>query len=218
MKMMRWLGAALVAVTLSGCMAPLVAPFVADAQSKLLWALIKPMVGLDPNEVNLFEQPLIKDRLQPLLGDHYGTAVSLLKTADEVQQEGPMFYVLSNNALTKPLADKAGFVWNAQTNQMAVLLQQQGQPQQVFSEALGASGAATSAAAATSGAVPTWPTAMQGLIQTPAQALTQQATAAATSAVNTSVQQATSAATSTATSAVNASVQQAASAAAGTAQ
>ena len=129
-----------------------------------------------------------------------------------------MFYVLSNNALTKPLADKAGFVWNAQTNQMAVLLQQQGQPQQVFSEALGASGAATSAAAATSGVVPTWPTAMQGLIQTPAQALTQQATAAATSAVNTSVQQATSAATSTATSAVNASVQQAASAAAGTAQ
>lgn len=202
MKMMRWLGAALLAVTLSGCMAPLVAPLMADAQSKLLWALIKPMVGLDPNEVNLFEQPLIKDRLQPLLGDHYGTAISLLKTADEVQQEGPMFYVLSNNALTKPLADKAGFVWNAQTNQMAVLLQQQGQPQQVFSEALGASGAASSAATATSAAVPTWPTAMQGLIQNPAQALTQQAASAAastaTSAVNTQVQQAASSATGTA--------------------
>lgn len=213
MKMMRWLGAALLAVTLSGCVAPLVAPMVASAQSKLLWALIKPMVGLDPNEVNLFEQPLIKDRLQPLLGDHYGTAVSLLKTADEVQQEGPLFYVLSNNALTKPLADKAGFVWNAQTNQMAVLLQQQGQPQQVFSEALGATGT-TAATAATSAAVPTWPSAMQGLIQNPAQALAQQATAAATS----TVQQATSSATSTATSAVNAGVQQAASAAAGTAQ
>lgn len=119
---------------LSACVAPLLA----GAQSQLLWALIKPMVGLDPNEVNLFEQPLIKDRMQPLLGEHYGTAVNLLKTADEIQQQGPLFYVLSNNALTQPMADKAGFVWNSQSNQMAILLQQNGK-QQIFSEPLAGS-------------------------------------------------------------------------------
>lgn len=154
----------LVSLLLSGCVAPLLA----GAQSQLMWALLKPLVGFDPNEVSLFEQPLIKDRMQPLLGEHYGTAVTLLKTADEIQQEGPLFYVLSNNPVTGPLADKAGFVWNSQTNQMAVLLQQQGKST-VFSEPLANAAAETTGAAAT---VPVWPQAMQALL-TPA-ALQQQ--------------------------------------------
>ena len=33
-----------------------------------MWALLKPLVGLDPNDVGLFEQPLIKNRMQELLG------------------------------------------------------------------------------------------------------------------------------------------------------
>ena len=154
----------LVSLLLSGCVAPLLA----GAQSQLMWALLKPLVGFDPNEVDLFEQPLIKDRMQPLLGEHYGIAVTLLKTADEIQQEGPLFYVLSNNKVTGPLADKAGFVWNSQTNQMAVLLQQQGKSA-VFSEPLANAAAETTGAAAT---VPVWPQAMQALL-TPA-ALQQQ--------------------------------------------
>ncbi len=163
---------------LSACVAPLLA----GAQSQLLWALIKPMVGLDPNEVNLFEQPLIKDRMQPLLGEHYGTAVNLLKTADEIQQQGPLFYVLSNNALTQPMADKAGFVWNSQSNQMAILLQQNGK-QQIFSEPL-----AGSSEALTKNAGLSWPTEMQPLLQ-----LQQQASHAVTSGVQQAVSGAASA-------------------------
>lgn len=171
----------LVSLLLSGCVAPLLA----GAQSQLMWALLKPLVGFDPNEVDLFEQPLIKDRMQPLLGEHYGTAMTLLKTADEIQQEGPLFYVLSNNKITGPLADKAGFVWNSQTNQMAVLLQQQGKSA-VFSEPLANTAAETAGAAAT---VPVWPQAMQALL-TPA-ALQQQLQDQAASAAQDQVQPAT---------------------------
>jgi hypothetical protein len=155
MRIMVLFKVLLVSLLLTGCVAPLLA----GAQSQLMWALLKPLVGFDPNEVNLFEQPLIKDRMQPLLGEHYQTAVTLLKTADEIQQEGPLFYVLSNNPVTGPLADKAGFVWNSQTNQMAVLMQQQGKSA-IFSEPL-ANGAAETAGVA---AVPTWPKAMQSLL------------------------------------------------------
>lgn len=172
-----------------------IAPLIAGAQSQLLWALIKPMVGLDPNEVNLFEQPLIKDRMQPLLGEHYGTAVSLLKTADEIQQEGPLFYVLSNNALTQPLADKAGFVWNSQSNQMAILLQQQGK-QQIFSEPLAAG--STAVANASSAAGLTWPSQMQPLLQ-----LQQQASQAAASQVEQGVSNSTQTLSDAASAAVD---------------
>jgi hypothetical protein len=170
----------LVSLLLSGCVAPLLA----GAQSQLMWAFLKPLVGFDPNEVNLFEQPLIKDRMQPLLGEHYGTAVTLLKTADEIQQEGPLFYVLSNNKVTGPLADKAGFVWNSQTNQMAVLLQQEGKSA-IFSEPLANAAADTAGAAA---GVPVWPQSMQALV-TPA-ALQQQVQDQAGAAVQGQVQSA----------------------------
>ncbi|GAB3214977.1 hypothetical protein [Pseudaeromonas pectinilytica] len=184
MHVRRLLKVLLVSLLLSGCVAPLLA----GAQSQLMWALLKPLVGFDPNEVNLFEQPLIKDRMQPLLGEHYGTAVTLLKTADEIQQEGPLFYVLSNNKVTGPLADKAGFVWNSQTNQMAVLLQQQGKSA-VFSEPLANAAAETTGAAAT---VPVWPQAMQALL-TPA-SLQQQLQDQAAAAVQGQVQPAAEAA------------------------
>ena len=179
----------LIGCLLTGCVAPLLA----GAQSQLMWALLKPLVGFDPNEVDLFEQPLIKDRMQPLLGEHYGTAVSLLKTANEIQQEGPLFYVLSNNPVTGPAANKAGFLWNSQTNQMAILLKEQGKTT-VFSEAV-----KSTTDGALSKNVPEWPTAMQSLLD-PA-ALQQQVVDQAGGAAKAQLNQAASAAQSTAASA-----------------
>ena len=117
---------------LTQCVAPalLLAP-----QGQLMWALLKPMVGLDPKEANLFRQPLIQSRLEPLLGSHYSGAVQLLETADKIQQEGPLFYVVSKYTPVPELAEKAGFVWNSETNQMAVLMVSGGAPQ-VFAEKL----------------------------------------------------------------------------------
>ncbi len=163
--------AAFLCLSLSACMAPLLL----GPQSQLMWALLKPLVGLDPNEVDLFEQPLIKSRMQPLLGEHYATTVALLKTANQIQQEGPLFYALSKTPATQAMADQAGFVWNSETNQMAVLLQAQGK-QQLFAESVaGAAGVTASA----------WPTAMQGLL-TP-DALAQQAGQSAATAVGNSL-------------------------------
>ena len=119
-------------VVLQGCVAP---ALMLSPQSQLMWALLKPMVGLDPKEVNLFKQELIRSRLQPLLGQHYGTAVALLETADQIQQEGPLFYVASRYTPLPDVAEKAGFVWNSETNQMAVLLVSGGAPQ-IFAEKL----------------------------------------------------------------------------------
>ncbi|WP_208931324.1 hypothetical protein [Rheinheimera sp. F8] len=116
-------------------------------QSQIMWALLKPMVGLDPKEANLFKQPIIQSRLEPLLGSHYAGAVQLLETADKIQQEGPLFYVVSKYTPVPELAEKAGFVWNSETNQMAVLMVSGGAPQ-VFAEKLNAEVAAQ---------IPVWP-------------------------------------------------------------
>ncbi|GGW62924.1 hypothetical protein [Alishewanella tabrizica] len=126
------LGLLLLAVLLSACVAP---ALLLSPQGQLMWAIMKPMVGLDPNEVNLFEQPIIKKRLEPLLGEHYLTAVTLLNTADEIKQQGPLFYVASNYTPLPTLAEKAGFVWNAETNQMAVLISKGGVTH-IFAEAV----------------------------------------------------------------------------------
>lgn len=112
-----------------------------------MWALLKPLVGLDPKTANLFEQPLLKGRMQALLGDNYSTAVSLLNTANKIQQEGPLFYLVSNYTPVPQLAEKAGFVWNAETNQMAVLLVSGGAPL-VFAEQLNQQAAKV---------IPSWP-------------------------------------------------------------
>lgn len=103
----------------TGCIAP---ALMAGAQSQLLWSVLKPMVGFDPNEVKLFEQPLVQDRLKPLLGPHFDSTIALLKTAETIQQEGPLFYVASRYTPLPDIAEKAGFVYNADTNQMAVML------------------------------------------------------------------------------------------------
>ena len=93
-----------------------------------MWALLKPLVGLDPNDVGLFEQPLIKNRMQELLGKNYDTTLSLLKTADKIQQEGPLIYLVSTYTPVPEMAEKAGLVWNSDTNQMAVMLMKGGAP------------------------------------------------------------------------------------------
>ena len=119
-------------VLITSCVAP---ALLLSPQSQIMWALLKPMVGLDPKEANLFKQPVIQSRLEPLLGSRYSSAIQLLETADKIQQEGPLFYVVSKYTPVPELAEKAGFVWNSDTNQMAVLLVSGGAPQ-VFAEKL----------------------------------------------------------------------------------
>ncbi|ART79901.1 hypothetical protein [Oceanisphaera avium] len=101
---------------LSGCFAPMVAM----APTKLMWSFIKPFVGLDPSRSQLFEQPLIKNRMTELLGDEYEETLALLRSAPALKQEGTLFYLASP---TDPATEKtAGLVWNAQTNKMSALV------------------------------------------------------------------------------------------------
>lgn len=116
---LRSLQIVLLVMMLNACAAPLL---LMSPQGQLMWAVLKPLVGLNPNDVGLFEHPLIKDRMQTLLGDNYDTTVSLLKTADKIQQEGPLFYLVSTYTPVPEIAEKAGFVLNSDTNQMAVML------------------------------------------------------------------------------------------------
>ncbi|QXC35145.1 hypothetical protein [Aeromonas sp. FDAARGOS 1407] len=146
MRIMPLLKAACLSLMLSACVAPLL---MMSPTSQLMWALLKPLVGFDPNEVNLFEQPLIKDRMTAILGPNYDTTMQLLKTANELQQEGPLFYVISRYAPVPDIAKQAGMVWNSQTNQMSVLLQKGDGSTQTFGENLAAT-------------APVWPSAMQG--------------------------------------------------------
>jgi hypothetical protein len=155
---MRITKIALVAVlsfVLSACVTSLV---LGNAQSKLMWAMLKPLVGFDPNEVNLFEQPMIKNRMVKLLGPHYDTTMKLLRTANEIQQEGALFYVVSRYTplpgIAKQTAEKAGFVWNADTNQMAVMLVTGGAPTVIAEQVENAKMAI----------MPTWPTELQAVI------------------------------------------------------
>ena len=155
---MRFTKFALVAVfsfVLTACVTSLV---VGNAQSKLMWAMLKPLVGFDPNEVNLFEQPMIKNRMVKLLGPHYDTTMKLLRTANEIQQEGALFYVVSRYTplpgIAKQTAEKAGFVWNADTNQMAVMLVTGGAPTVIAEQVENARMAI----------MPSWPTELQAVI------------------------------------------------------
>ena len=146
MRIMPLLQAACLSLMLSACVAPLL---MMSPTSQLMWALLKPLVGFDPNEVNLFEQPLIKDRMTDILGPNYDSTMQLLKTANELQQEGPLFYVVSRYAPVPDVAKQAGMVWNSQTNQLSVLLQKGDGTTQAFGENL-------------AGTAPLWPAAMQG--------------------------------------------------------
>lgn len=145
MRIMPLLQAACLSLMLSACVAPLL---MMSPTSQLMWALLKPLVGFDPNEANLFEQPLIKDRMTSILGPNYDSTIQLLKTANELQQEGPLFYVVSRYAPVPDVAKQAGMVWNSQTNQMSVMLLKGDGTPQVFGENLAAG-------------APSWPTEMQ---------------------------------------------------------
>lgn len=133
MRISKIIAVLLISLTLSACISSLLIGN--QLQSKLMWSFLKPLVGFDPNEVNFFEAPIIKDRMTAILGDKYEPTMKLLRTAQEIQQEGALFYVASRYAPTQVQAvtDKAGLVWNSQTNQMAVMLIKDGKPE-IFSE------------------------------------------------------------------------------------
>ena len=210
MRIMPLLQAACLSLMLSACVAPLL---MMSPTSQLMWALLKPLVGFDPNEANLFEQPLIKDRMTAMLGPNYDSTMQLLKTANELQQEGPLFYVVSRYAPVPDVAKQAGMVWNADTNQLSVMLQKGDGATQVYGENLTA-------------ATPTWPSAMQEwqagnptatALSGVGQAMTGSGTSllgnmvgslqqSATQAISSSASQAVNGATSAATQQVNKSV------------
>ncbi len=135
MRIIKFIAISLVCISLTACVSSLLLGN--KAQSKLMWALLKPLVGFDPNEVNLFETPIIKNRMTTLLGDKYEPTMKLLRTAQEIQQEGALFYVTSRYAPAKvqAITDKAAMIWNADTNQMAVMLIKDGTPE-IISEQL----------------------------------------------------------------------------------
>ncbi|HQQ63834.1 MAG TPA: hypothetical protein PLF22_09700 [Pseudomonadales bacterium] len=166
--------------TLAGLLTACVAPLLVNAGSQLILAILQPMVGLDPNQQNLFEQPIIKNRMVALLGPQYEPVLQLLKTADKVQREGPLFYVVSRYTPVPQLAEKAGFVWNSETNQMAVMLVTGGSPT-VLAEKILANQVSRKVAEVT----PQWPTELKSILDADAlkQAALQSAVNAATGSI-----------------------------------
>lgn len=128
----KLLACLLIITCLSACTSVLIGN---RAQSLLMKAIFKPLVGFDPTEVKLLEKPIIKERMQALLGDKYEPTMKLLNTAQEIQQEGALFYIASRYApkQVQAITDKAGMVWNGDTNQMAVVLIENGKAE-IFSE------------------------------------------------------------------------------------
>ncbi len=143
MRITKLLSITFMCIFLSACVSSLLIGN--RLQSKLMWTLLKPLVGFDPNEVNLFEAPLIKNRMTSLLGDKYEPTMKLLRTAQAVQQEGALFYVASRFAPSpvKEITDKAAMVWNADTNQMAILLIKDGTPEIISEQIEGSKQAIT---------------------------------------------------------------------------
>ena len=152
MRFFKWLAVLASALVLAGCVSSLLVGN--QMQSKLMWAFLTPLVGFNPNEINFFEAPIIKDRMTALLGDKYEPAMKLLRTANEIQNEGALYYVLSHYAppQAQAVVDTAGLVWNADTNQMAVMLIKDGSPEIVAEQAK---------VAAVQALVPALPTEMQ---------------------------------------------------------
>jgi len=128
---------------------------VLPSQRDLMWALLKPLVGFDPNQVHLFEQPMVKQRLSALLGTHYEETLQLLRTADQLQQEGPLFFVLSRYTPLSEVSARAGLVWNADSNQLAALVAH-GDATEIFAE-LVQGGVQAGVNAALVGKPPQWP-------------------------------------------------------------
>lgn len=138
MRTTKLLAIAFICIFLSACVSSLLIGN--QLQSKLMWSFLKPLVGFDPNEVNLFETPMVKDRMTALLGDKYEPTMKLLRTAQTIQQEGALFYVASRYAppQVQAITDKAAMVWNADTNQMAVMLIKDGTPEIISEQIEGA--------------------------------------------------------------------------------
>ncbi|MFO1348208.1 MAG: hypothetical protein U1F12_06445 [Pseudomonadales bacterium] len=157
---------------LSACLGGLLV----QATTQVMLAILKPMVGLDPNSNGLFQQPIIKNRMQSFLGDYYDPTMQLLRTADKVQEEGPLYYVVSRYTPIPQVAEKAGFVWNSDTNQMAVMLISGGSTT-VIAERLVQQQANQQIAKV----VPQWPTELQTYLDQ--DALKKKASAAATQVI-----------------------------------
>lgn len=143
MRITKFASIALICIFLSACVSSLLIGN--QLQSKLMWSLLKPLVGFDPNEVDLFETPMVKDRMTALLGNKYEPTMKLLRTAQAIQQEGALFYVASRYAppQVQEITDKAAMVWNADTNQMAVMLIKDGTPEIISEQVEGAKKAIT---------------------------------------------------------------------------
>lgn len=122
MRIVKALAFTALCALLVGCATSLIVGNQVERQ--LMGALLKPLVGFDPNDVDLFEIPLVKNRMTTLLGENYEPTMTLLRTAQSIQKEGALYYVASRYAPSevKQLADQAAMVWNADTNQMAVML------------------------------------------------------------------------------------------------
>ena len=138
MRTTKLLSIVCICIFLSACVSSLLIGN--KLQSKLMWSLLKPLVGFDPNDVNLFETPMVKNRMTALLGDKYEPTMKLLRTAQTIQQEGALFYVASRYAppQVQAITDKAAMVWNADTNQMAVMLIKDGAPEIISEQIDGA--------------------------------------------------------------------------------
>lgn len=143
MRTTKFIAIAFACVLLSACVSSLLIGN--QLQSKLMWSFLKPLVGFDPNEVDLFEAPMVKNRMTSLLGDKYEPTMKLLRTAQAIQQEGALFYVASRYAppQVQEITDKAAMVWNADTNQMAVMLIKDGTPEIISEQIEGAKQAIT---------------------------------------------------------------------------
>jgi hypothetical protein len=162
---------ALLALALGACVAP---ALLLPSSGQLMGALLRPLVGFDPNAANLFEQPIVRERMTALLGQRYDTALTLLRTADELQREGPLFFVVSRYTPIPELADRVGLVWNADTNQMAAAILK-GDAVEVFSERIeravvaeigsAETAAVEQAVTAAEELVPVWPSAMRAWIE-----------------------------------------------------
>jgi hypothetical protein len=146
-------------VFMSGLLTACLGGIIANAGAQVLLAILKPMVGLDPNSNGLFQQPVIKDRMQAFLGDKYEPVMQLLMTANKLQEEGPLFYVVSRYTPVPQLAEKAGFVWNSETNQMAVMLITGGSPTVIAERVL-----VKQANQKMAEAVPQWPAEFQTVL------------------------------------------------------
>lgn len=177
-----------VLLLLTGCVAPVL---LMPSSGQIIWALLKPIVGFDPNTVNLWEQPVIKQRMTGFLGENYQPVMQLVRTANQLKQEGPLFYVVSRYTPVPEIADKAGLVWNKDTNQFAALLHKDG-VSQILTEKL-QTAVENRATAEVQKRLPAWPAELAPLaalavplapeaLQKPAQVLLQ--TPAAAPAVN----------------------------------